>query len=234
MFGKKKDNKTSLEKAKNWYADRYQWMVVWNNVLVLITFFALIGLGVTSYTVAKVTESKTFEPYVIEVEEKTGITTTVDRSSVNTFRADDAVSRYFVNKYIQSREGYDVRQYEYNYGDVVRVLSSRGVYTQFRTFISTENPRSPLNLKNKYTRKVFVKSMTFLKKTEDEKKVQIRVLLRDESTVGEPQVENHAVITLDFDFLPLELNTEERYINPLGFQVLSYTLEEDVSWKQAE
>lgn len=230
MFGKKKDNKNALEQAKNWYADRYQFVVVQRNFLVLVTLLALAGLGATTYAVARITESKTFEPYVIEVEEKTGITTLVDRMSKQKYTADEEVIRYFIHKYVQAREGYDVRQYRFNYSEVVRVLSSRDIYSQFRNFISVENPRSPLNLGQRYTRNVFIKSITFL----EPKKVQVRVLLRDTSLYSDADIENHAVVTIDFDFLELELNAEERYINPIGFQVLSYSIEEDVSWKSPQ
>lgn len=228
MFGKKKQQaKNELEQTKNWYSDRYQLVTVQRNFLILVTLLALAGLGATTFAVARLTESKTFEPYVIEVEEKTGITTLVDRYSKDKFTADESVTRYFIHKYIQAREGYDFRQYRYNYTDVVRILSERDVYGEFRNFIEVDNPRSPLNLGQRFKRKVFIKSMTFL----DKKKVQARVLLRDESSVGGTKIENHAIITLDFDFFELELSNKERYINPLGFQVLSYNIDEDVSWK---
>lgn len=228
MFGKKKkEAKSALQEAKNWYLDRYQFVVVQRNFLMLVTLLCLAGLGATTFAVARLTESKTFEPYVIEVEEKSGLTTLVDRYSKNKYTADQEVIKYFVNTYIQSREGYDVRQYKYNYSEVVRLLSSRDVYAAFRTFIATENPRSPLNLGNNFKREVFMKSITFL----EDKKVQARIMLRDSTYRGVLGAENHALITMDFDFLELELNQEGRYINPLGFQVLSYSIVEDATWK---
>jgi type IV secretion system protein VirB8 len=232
MFGKnkagKKENKNALQEAKNWYADRYQFVVVQRNILILITLLALAGLGATTFAVARLTESKTFEPYVIEVEQKTGLTTLVDRYSKNKYTADEAVIRYFVNKYIHMRESYDVRQYKYNYSKVIRYLSSPEVYSAFRKYISVENPRSPLNLGNRFKREVFVKSISFL----DKKKVQARVETRDSTYRGKEEGKGHVVITLDFDFLELELSPEGRYINPLGFQVLSYSNDEDVSWEK--
>ncbi|NDF13272.1 MAG: type IV secretion system protein [Proteobacteria bacterium] len=217
MFGKKKPKNGQLEAAKNWYADRYQFVVVQRNILALITLLALAGLGVTTFAVARIAGSKTFEPFVLEIESKTGITTVVDQNTFSKFKADEAVIRYFVLKYINAREGYDVYNYSFDYGHVVRLLSSGQVYGEFVKSVGLDNPKSPIHLGNK-TRRVSLKSMTFL----TAKKVQARVLIND-SREGEL----HRVITVDFEFFDLNLSLAERYINPLGFQVVNYRNDEE-------
>lgn len=217
MFGKKKPKNGQLEAAKNWYADRYQFVVIQRNVLALITLLALAGLGITTFAVARIAGSKSFEPFVLEIESKTGITTVVDQNTFSKFKADESVIRFFILKYINAREGYDVYNYSFDYGHTVRLLSSGEVYRDFAKSIGLDNPKSPIRLGNK-TRRVSLKSMTFL----TAKKVQSRVLVSD-SVDGEL----HRVITIDFEFFDLRLSMAERYINPLGFQVVNYRNDEE-------
>jgi type IV secretion system protein VirB8 len=226
MVGKKKKAgaKGALEEAKNWYADRYQFVVVQRNVLAIVTILALAGLGITTFAVARIADSKTFEPYVIEVESKTGITTLVDEQSVKKYVADEMVIRYFVNNYVVAREGYDITRYSYDYNKVVRLFSAPVIYSQFYTQINPDSPTSPLKLGPGTARIVKVKSISFLEK----KKVQVRIQVEQTGAPGQGWVQ-HYIITADFDFFPLELSPEDRYINPLGFQIIGYRKDLDTS-----
>jgi type IV secretion system protein VirB8 len=224
MVGKKKKAgaKGAMEEAKNWYADRYQFVVVQRNVLAIVTILALAGLGITTFAVARIADSKTFEPYVIEVESKTGITTLVDEQSVKKYTADEMVIRYFLNNYVVAREGYDITRYSYDYNKVVRLFSSPAVYTAFYAQINPDSATSPLKLGNSVARIVKVKSIAFLEK----KKVQVRIQV--EQTGPQASIQ-HFIITADFEFFPLELSPEDRYINPLGFQIVGYRKDLDTS-----
>jgi len=228
---KKADTKTRkkvLDEAKNWYADRYQLVVVQRNVLFLITILALAGLGGSVFAVAILNASKTFEPYLIQIEDKTGITTQITRGSIERYKADEAITRYFLVKYIQARESYNVSDYTYFYTQVVRVFSQSGVYRYFRRKIDVNTPGSPLKLGRNATKTVEIKSITFL----ESGKAQVRFgVYQRGGTTGGGGLEraSHLIATINFDYLPLDLTMQERYINPLGFQVKSYRIDEDRS-----
>ncbi len=226
MFGSsKKEQSGPLKKTKNWYADRYQSAIIQRNFLLLVTLASLLGALIANWAVKSQVNSKTFEPYVIEVEEKTGIVTLVTESSLMQYAGNEAVKRYFVMQYINAREGYDPANYQYNYGRVVRLFSARSVYDEFRAYVSKSNPQSPVNLPSGMTRHVTLKSLTFL---DDKKSVaQVRVVI-EIRRAGELVEEQHRIATLNFLFAPVELDYQERLINPLGFQVTSYRIDEDV------
>jgi type IV secretion system protein VirB8 len=223
MIGKKKKAgaKGALEEAKNWYADRYQFVIVQRNVLAIVTVLALAGLGITTFAVARIADSKTFEPYVIEVESKSGITTLVDNQTVQKYTADEMVIRYFLHTYVTAREGYDITRYEYDYNKVVRLFSSPEVYNAFYAQInpSFEGSDSPVKYGRSISRVVKVKSISFLDNTYRKAQVRIEV---DQVGTGVASWTKHYIVTADFQFFPLALSPEERYINPLGFQITGY------------
>lgn len=221
---KKKAQASVLEEAKHWYADRYQNVVVQRNILTLVTLLSLVGLAGAVYVVAQISNSRTFEPYVIEVEGTTGITTLVDRQSVEQFQAKESVTRYFLWKYINSRESYDVYTYTYNYSEIVRLLSSSSVFSEFRKSIALENANSPVHLGRTAKRDVKLKSMTFL----TPKQAQIRVAVEETRFADNVTTTKHMIITVDFDYYNLDLNTQERFVNPLGLQITGYRIDEDV------
>lgn len=220
-FGKKKVT-GALAETRNWYSDRYENAVLVRNFLFLVTIVALLGVAAAVFTVGQLAASKTVEPYIIEVEERTGITTLMNQNSVERFTQQDAVIRYFIWKYIQARENYNVADYEYNYGQVVRLMSSNDVYRTFYQKISGTGEDTPTALGRTMQKKVTAKSTTFLAP----KKVQVRVMI--ETTGGQAPTTAHRIITMDFSFVDLELSMPDRLVNPLGFQVTAYSIVEDV------
>ena len=224
MFGKKNKSSGALEEAKNWYADRYQFVVVQRNILAVITLVALVGLGITTFAVSRIADSKSFEPYVIEVEDRTGATALVDPNTVIKYSGDEMVVRYFLNSYVRAREGFNRAFYEYDYNTLVRLLSSRNVYKDFYATIAPEAPNTPVKLPLGVTRDVGVKSIVFI----GEKRAQIRIQVNQVSPNSQADTwTKHYILTADFEFFPLELTLKDRYTNPLGFQITGYRRDED-------
>ena len=129
----------------------------------------------------------------------------------------------FVWRYINARESYNVVDYEYNYGQVVRLMSSGDAYTAFYRIITGDGPDSPAALGRDTQKKVKLKSLTFL----SPQKAQVRISVEQIKQGGAAPVVYQRIVTLDFVFADMSLSTEERYINPLGFQVTNYRVDED-------
>lgn len=223
MLGKKKNTPDNDKpEVKNWYTDRYQVVVVWRNILAVIT---LISLGVSLVAVLAVrglAPLKTVEPFVIQVDDKTGITQVVNPLSDQELMANEAVKNFFVIQYVRSRETYDVGNLEYDY-NVVRVMSDPDfVYPQFLQERSQDNADSPTNRLQSYgTRRVKFKSISYINPNVAQVRLQITERLGSNTTV----MNKIALVT--FEYTNLELTPEERNINPLGFIVTNYRLDED-------
>lgn len=218
----------SVAAKKNWYSDRYQTVIVQRNFLLLICLISVVGIMVSVLTVIQVTSSKKVEPFVIEIEEKTGITNVIRPLLKEKFAYDEALRRYFVMKYMNARETYDSGSYQNNYYKVVKMLSNSLVYSQFKREISTSKPDSPLKLGALVTITIKIKSMTLLKNSQDKDSFTMQIRFVKEKNTKNGTAKTHLVSTLTFVYDDLLLTTEQRDINPLGFRVTTYRKDKEV------
>lgn len=202
---------------KSWYSNRYQIVLVQRNILLLFTLISMLSVAIAVIFVKTVMSSKSLEPYVIEIEEKTGIPTVVDQLGAQTFTSDQMVKKYFINQFIHLASGYDPKSYQKDI-EKVRLMSSRAVYSDFKNRINPRDlgPNSQIEVR--------IKSVQFPSNSE----AQVRLVKQTTTENSDSKMEDE-VITIKFFFSPdMQLNMEERLINPLGFQVSSYVIAEEV------
>jgi type IV secretion system protein VirB8 len=126
-------------------------------------------------------------------------------------------------QYIRAREGYNVNEVNRNI-TTVRVMSEdSSVYSKFRREASPSNPQSiAARMGSNGLRAVKFKSITYIQP----QLAQARLLI-EETAVNGGVNQYHKIATIKFEYAKLQLNTEERYINPLGFRVVEYRIDED-------
>lgn len=223
-FGAKKSGEA---KPKNWYQDRYESVVIQRNILALIAVLSLLGSAASVFAVATLTGSKTFEPFIIQIEKKTGIVTTLKRNSTEEYTGQESIKRYFLVQYVRAREGFDMTDFQYN-SRLIRFMSNSDVFDEYKRYINPQlNPQSPANVPTGFKKIVKIKSISFI--DPQKKKAQVRIVIEDLNAQGQAQGKSNKICIIDFDFLPnLSLSGEDRYINPLGFIVKSYRIDSDV------
>lgn len=231
---KRKD--TTSDEPSHWYKDQYQYMVVQRNVLAVLTLAALAASVLCVFFVMRVAKAKTVEPYVVQIDDKTGIVQLVEPIKRNEYAANEMIDRYFIAQYITGRESYNVSILRYNY-NMVRVMSAVSVFNEFSRNASPNNPVSAAALlKNEGMRGVRIKSIAYIQNppipnsrdaTTPTKIIQARVELRDTRASGQDVSENF-VITISFEYAKLQLNEEERLLNPLGFTVTQYQIQREI------
>ena len=222
-FFKKKDSSGEGSTSKNWYKDRYQYVLVWRNIFALTTLVALLVSLASVFAVKALAPLKTVEPFVIQVDQKSGIPEVVDPLTQRELAVNEALSRYFVGQYIRAREGYDPIDVRQNY-EVVRVMSEPDtIYAEFLEATSRFNSKSPISrLKTEGRIEVKFKTISFI----DSQTVQARIQTR-EAMFGQVQTKNYTVL-VRFEYANIQLNAQERLLNPIGFRVTAYRLDEDV------
>ena len=211
------DNKKTKLKIKSWYSNRYQIVMVQRNILLLFTLVSMFSVAIAVIFVKNVMSSKSIEPYIIEVEEKSGVPTIVNQLTSENFTGDQMVRKYFINQFIHAASGYDPKTYKQDL-EKVRLFSAPGIYGDYRNRINARVLGADSQID------VRIKSVQPL----DNNTVQIR--LARQITKKESAVETKdEIITMGFYFAPeINLTMEERLINPLGFQVSRYTIAEEV------
>ena len=214
---------TQQTETKNWYKDRYQYVLVQRKLLVLVTILSLLSTFATAIIISTLTPLKTVEPFVIQVDQKSGIVQTVDPLTATELTANEAVNNFYIVQYIRARETYSTADLARNY-ETVRVMSESGrVYPEF---IAQQNPNNPTSnaarLGTSGVRTIKFTSFTYLKPSV----IQVRAIIEEKSESG-INVFNR-IITLEFQYVKMPLTLEERYINPLGFRVISYRSDEEI------
>ena len=215
---------TDNKELKNWKDDKYQSVIVQRNLLLigLLTCFVLILVALSTIRYLKNTQS--IDPFVIEIEKKSGVPTVVKPLSIETYSAKESIKRYFIMKYIRAREEYFSETFNHNYNDVVRVLSSSKVYYgDYRSKFGYNNPSSPYNLygSGSYIT-VGLKSIIFPSATS----AQIRITI---TVSGQTNMVMNKIIYMEFDYVNLNMSEQDRLINPLGFQVTLFRMNDENS-----
>lgn len=211
---------------KHWYKDRYQSILVWRRILMIITLASLACTLLAVLVILSLIPQKTIEPYVIQVDQRTGITQYVDPVTATELTGNEAVKNYFVVQYLRAREGYSSTDVYKQY-DLVRLMSEpTRVYDGFLAVADPNNPQSNVaRLGSQGTRQVIVKSITYL----EPNVAQVRVVIEEKGDGVGVSARYHRIITMRFKFASIPLSREERYVNPLGFLVLDYRVDEDVA-----
>ncbi|NBX03936.1 MAG: hypothetical protein EBR02_07775 [Alphaproteobacteria bacterium] len=209
--------------SRNWYKDRYQHLLVQRKILTVITLLSLLCTLGTVVAIALLAPLKSVDPFVIQVDQKSGITQTVDPMSIKELTGNEAVNDFFLVQYIRSRETYSVTDLARNY-NIVRVMSDPAkVYPDFVAQADPNNPRSnTARLGTGGLRTVKFKSITYI----NPQLVQARLLIEERNDTN--VVQSHKIALVAFEYIKLSLTNEERYINPIGFRVTDYRLDEDI------
>lgn len=222
-----KKTKKSTPEVRNWYKDRYQYVVLQRKILVFITLCAIACSLVTVVVISQLTPLKSVEPFVIQIDQKTGITQTVDPLTARELTANEAVNNYFLVQYIRARESHNANELVRNYNNVRVMSEPKIVYAQFMRDVDANNPQSnAARLGSTGQRSVKFKSITYLKPNV----AQVRVVI-DEKGDNVGSAVYHRIILVAFEYIKLALSVEDRYSNPLGFRVTDYRMDEDIIQK---
>ncbi|MGL9717809.1 MAG: virB8 family protein [Wolbachia sp.] len=222
LFKQEKNNKP-LDKDINWNSSRYSMVIAQRNTLLLFTLILLLAISVSILAMFKISTSSTIEPFVIEIEKKSGIVQLVDPVTVKQYSADEVLNNHFIAEYIKSREVFDPYNYNYNYYTKVRLFSSPGVYNEFRNYIRLQNMDDLFNLYSDFVKNEFkIRSTQKL----DDDTLQVRFAVEFTRKDGSSTRKNKIVI-MSYRYASLEMNDQQRYVNPLGFQVTSYRVDDE-------
>lgn len=187
----------------------------------------------STLAVVALTPLKTVEPYVIRVDNNTGQTDIVTVLDTKTMSKSEAMDRFFASQYVQLLEGYDWYTIQ-NQVDKVMLFSSDSVQAQVRNKFSY--PTAPHKTLKEFGRiNIKVTNTTVL----DTGLIQVRYTATTEPVSGQTWdkqsktlrggTAKNYIATIGFDYVNVPSVDEIRRINPLGFTVRTYKVDEDNS-----
>ena len=225
LFNNKTTNKKSEQTAaaqesyvvKSWYMEQYESIIIQRNILLFGILISFVMLAVGIWFIKNIQESHTVEPFVIQIESKTGVPTVVNPLDAREFTAKESIKRYFIMQYIRAREEYTAASHAKS-KEVVNAMSSINVRREYFKQVSSANQESPSQkYGDKTTLEVKLKSLLFLTPNV----AQIRASIISQ---GDIRKSEEKLIRMEFDFINLNLNRTQREQNPLGFIVNDYKI----------
>lgn len=176
--------------------------------------------------VAALTPLKEVVPFVIRVDSATGVPEVMTSLSDGQNTYDEAVTRYFLARYVRVREGYSFSEREEIYREI-SLMSAPEVTERFGAYFNASNPQSPQYLYGKDTKAtVRFRSLSFL----SDGLAQVRFAKVEDNTREDLVTRTLWVATIEYTFdAEAQISTEDRVINPLGFIVKSYRADPEVA-----
>jgi type IV secretion system protein VirB8 len=161
---------------------------------------------------------KTVEPYTLLVDRTTGFVQALRPLETSQITPDQALVQSMLVQYVIARENFDSATLQANYRKV-GLWSAERARTDYVDLMQASNPESPLVVYPGSTLvETRVKSVSPL--TPNSVLVRFETARRDQGDRYQPRQPWVAVVQYRFSGAPM--STDDRYLNPLGFQVVEY------------
>jgi type IV secretion system protein VirB8 len=188
---------------------RTAWLVA--GVAVAVALFEAIALVV-------LLPLKTVVPYTLLVDKQTGYVQELKPLDAEKIAPDTALTQSFLVQYVIARESYDAGTVQANYRKV-QLWSADRAKGDYVNLMQSANPASPLT---RYPRTTIVdtriKSVTSM--GGNQALVRFDTVRRDQG--GQTAPAESWVVVIKYRFSTGPMRAEDRFVNPLGFQVFGY------------
>ncbi len=209
--------------ALDWQTDRYQAVYISRNRW-LVT--SLVALGLATLQAAALVillPLKTSVPFLIKEEISGAVITLRPLAGNSSVTYSESLRKYFLAHYLIARETYDPTDLRNNY-HAVDLMSGGNESRLFRQGVDPASPSSPIHVYGTQTRRTIrIKSIAFL----NPDTAQIRFMATEEHISDSPKMSDW-IATLAYRFGPAPAEDAERLVNPLGFSVTHYRIDQEV------
>jgi type IV secretion system protein VirB8 len=210
--------------AASWNRDRVQAMHASRRVAWWIAAGAAAIALLEALALVLLTPLKTVEPYTLMVDRTTGYVQALKPLDQTRIAPNAALTQSFLVQYVIAREGFDMATLNANYRKVA-LFSADTARSSYLHQMQVSNPASPLVV---YPRnalvEVRVKSVSPL--GGNAALVRFDTVRGDAGAQRQPPASWVAVVRYRYSDAPMSL--DDRFVNPLGFQVTSYRKDAEV------
>ena len=208
--------KRYYEEAKEWESEKYRSARGRGRVWAWIACLSMLVTFMCVLTLMLVLPLKEVVPYVIEVDRASGLVEVKRSITEGGVSESEAITKYFIVDYLTAREAYLYDRAQVDYVKVQK-MSSAEVASNHYTWFQPSNDESPLNVFGRDgTVEIEIRNVSFI--DEDTVTIPIKRIERTKGAIKEV----YEVVTMSFQYLQDPASEEDRFINPLGFQVTAY------------
>jgi type IV secretion system protein VirB8 len=210
--------------AASWNRDRVQASRSSQRIACWIAGIAAAIALLEALALVLLTPLKTVEPYTLMVDRTTGYVQALKPLDQAKIAPDAALTQSFLVQYVIAREGFDIATLNANYRKVA-LFSAGTARSSYLQQMQVSNPSSPLiALPRTTTIDVRVKSVSPI--GSNAALVRFDTVRSDSGAQPQPPSAWVAVIHYRYSQAPMSL--EDRFVNPLGFQVTGYRKDQEV------
>lgn len=217
--------KTTREALDAYYHEADSWATDREASLRRSTRVAWMVAGVAStialceaIAITALTPLKTVEPYTLMVDRQTGHVQALEPLDVQKIAPDRALTQSFLVQYVIARESFDAVSLQEQYRKAA-LWSADTARSQYISGMQASNPDSPLA---RYPRSTVIETRVKSVSPLNGERAMVRfdTLRRDRGGVS--RLEGSWISILRFRYSGEPMRLEDRFLNPLGFQVLHY------------
>jgi type IV secretion system protein VirB8 len=216
--GPSPERNAQYAEAASWAADIHGALRASRRVAWIVAGAAVTVAVLEALALVALTPLKTVVPYTILVDRQTGYVQAIQGLKPGPLTESAAVTQSFLVQYVIARETFDAADLVDNYRKVM-LWSADNARSAYRQEMAKTNPTSPLVTNTPTTiLQTTIQSVSLLSPT--------TALVRFETTRREGGAatgeERDYAAVLSFRYTGAPMRMEDRFTNPLGFQVLSY------------
>jgi type IV secretion system protein VirB8 len=218
-----------FDEAASWDADRAALAAKTQRIAWLVALAGWISAVTAGCALAFLSPLKTVTPYVIRVDNTTGIVDVVP-TYAGTSQVSETVTRYLLRHYVDVCERFNWATAEADYQECGSFNSPRR-NQQWAATWATSNPGSPLNLYKDGTAVVVrVVSISFFERANGVGDLaQVRYVKAKRSLDGAESALTHWIATLQYTYVLPSKDAQSRQWNPLGFRITEFRPEAEAS-----
>ncbi|MEG7664990.1 type IV secretion system protein [Hafnia paralvei] len=168
---------------------------------------------------------KSVKPFLLRVDNATGAVDVLEPYDQKNSTYEEIETRYWLARLVENREGYEWNAIQTMY-QTVELMSNNAVFSEYKNYILGEySPVKKLGKSQKM--QVKVNAITLL----DNETAQIRFTKAITELDGSPAqgyTPAKWIATVKFDFKKKIKTEEQRLVNPLGFEAISYRVDPEV------
>ncbi|MDR0579726.1 MAG: type IV secretion system protein [Campylobacteraceae bacterium] len=194
-----------------------------------VAFVSLIMSFLLIATLTLLIPLKSVEPYVIRYDSTTGYTDIVTMLTEQDVHVDEAVSKYFISQYVKLRESYYFETLQQDY-DLVQLFGAQRVNDEYRMIYNGANSRDK-KLGNNFIERAEILSIVLGESAGiNTATVRIKILRYDKKDIKITPRERNKIVTISYEYAASKTMKEfYRLNNPLGFRILSYRIDDEVT-----